>query len=361
MKWCVDFPQEEILMVRPSLNALCLGCKPGAKLLGVLLYRYSIRKEHQEDAENMNAKKIAKGQKPTQDTSFLIYRTQEQIIKDACNEFTTKTLHDIAVPALQLLGFLDIDQSTSMHCYDVHLDKVNEAMAAYKKGADKLEDFHRENLQLELFLIDIKLEEVLMNKNKFYLALEEVLIANGNSSNSKRGPKPKPQAVRDAQNEKRRLSKTNKTVEESEKGPQEETSTSSLDITNDEKKLVTQVGIQPTLLLVNLFRETYKKYPDYPFKTSILESKSWLESKHREFNAHTLYSNLSQKVERYIKEQGKTKQTTPKTTAEKIPTPVTDIADAINRKNNLPPVPTAQQQKERIERLEQQQKARKQA
>lgn len=189
MKWCVDFPEESILMVRPSLDALCHFVKPAAKLLGVLLYRYSIRQEHQQDAENINEVAAAGGKEGTQDTSFYIYRRQSQLVADMVDEMTEKTLHDVAIPTLQLLGYLDVDETPIIHKYDLHIDVVREALAAYKKNPVELFEFLLGHLQLEKFLIDEQLEEVLINKKKFSLALEKVLIANRNSSNNKRGRK----------------------------------------------------------------------------------------------------------------------------------------------------------------------------
>jgi len=206
MKWCVSFPEEEILVVRPSMVAICMGIRPAAKLLSVLLYRYSIRKEHKDDAENMNDVKSARGEKPDQDTTFRIFRRQDQLVKDMCGEITEKTLHDTAIPTLQLLGYLNIDETSSVHCYDVQLETITQALEAYRQGAKQLEAFHREHFQLEKFLIDPELEKVLINKKKFLFQLEKVLIVNRNNSNCKRGRKPKSQAGRDTQNEKPQIS-----------------------------------------------------------------------------------------------------------------------------------------------------------
>lgn len=197
MKWAVSFPEESILLVRPCLTAICAGNRPAGKLLSVLLYRYSIRQEHKTDAENINE---VKGD-DSQDTTFRIYRKQSQLVTDMCDEITEKTLHDVAVPVLQLFGYLDVDESPAIHCYDLHVDAVVNALEAYKQGPKQLEKFLLSNLQLEKFLIDIQLEEFPINKKKFLLALEKVLIANRNSSNNKRGRKPKPEVPGEPQSE----------------------------------------------------------------------------------------------------------------------------------------------------------------
>lgn len=200
MKWCVDFPEETMLIVRPCLKRICLDNKPAAKLLSVLLYRYSIRKEAAEDAENLNEVKASEGRKPDQDTSFCIYRKQSQLVADMVDEIDEKTLHNVAVPLLQMLGYLDIEERPGMNCYTVHLDRVIAAMAAYKQGVKALEAFLLELPQLEKVLIGVRLDKFLINKKNFLSELEKVLIANRNNSNCKRGRKAKPKAASVAQN-----------------------------------------------------------------------------------------------------------------------------------------------------------------
>lgn len=194
MKWCVEFPEESVLLVRPSLKRLCLDNKPAAKLLSVLLYRYSIRKEAKEDAENQNEVKQARGETPDQDTTFRIFRKQAQLVTDAIDEMDEKTLHDVAVPALQLLGYLDIEEHPGVYCYIVHRDRVQEAINAWKQGPKQLELFLKAIPQLEKVLIAVRLEKVLINKKLFSLELEKVLIANRNISHNKRGRKPRSEA-----------------------------------------------------------------------------------------------------------------------------------------------------------------------
>ncbi len=197
MKWAVSFPEESILLVRPCLVAICHDNRPAAKLLSVLLYRHSIRQEHQSDAESINE---VRGDN-SQDTTFRIYRKQSKLVTDMCNEITEKTLHDVAIPVLQLLGYLDVDETPAIHCYDLHIDVVVNALVAYKQGPKQLQQMLQSNLQLEKFLISIQLEKVLINKKNFQLALEKVLIANRNISNNKRGRKPRPDAPQEPQSE----------------------------------------------------------------------------------------------------------------------------------------------------------------
>lgn len=222
MKWCVDFPEETVLVVRPSLKRICLGFKPAGKLLSTLLYRVSIRKEAKEDAENLNGVKVAQGQEADQDTSLRIYRTQAQLVADMVDEMDEKTLHDTAVPTLQLLGYLDIEEHPGCNCYIVHLDAVQQALRTLKEQKVQLEKFLITHLQLEKFLIDPQLEKFLIDKKKFVLnkkyfllQLEKVRIANRNISNCKRGRKPASQASAEGQNEVPQNLKDNKEILES--------------------------------------------------------------------------------------------------------------------------------------------------
>ena len=201
MKWCVEFPEETILVVRPSLDAICLDIKPAAKLLSELLYRCSIRKEHQQDAQNMNEVASEQGQESTQDTTLRIYRTQAQLVENMIHEMTEKTLHKVAVPALLLLGYIDLEEYLSMNCYIVHIDRVREALLAYRQGDKQLEQCIRSHLQLEKFPIDDQLEKFPIDRKKFLLQLEKVLIAIRKSSYLKRGRKPRSEAGGEAQSE----------------------------------------------------------------------------------------------------------------------------------------------------------------
>ncbi len=201
MKWCVEFPEETILVVRPSLDAICLDIKPAAKLLSELLYRCSIRKEHQQDAQNMNDLASEQGQEATQDTTLRIYRTQAQLVGNMIHEMTEKTLHKVAVPALLLLGYIDLEEYLSMNCYIVHIDRVREALLAYRQGDRQLDEYIRSHIQLELFPIDIQLENFPIDRKKFLLQLEKVLIAIRKSSNLKRGRKPRSEETGEPQSE----------------------------------------------------------------------------------------------------------------------------------------------------------------
>lgn len=171
----MKYPENErILIVRPCLKAVCLGVRSASKLLSVLLYRARNCKE--------------------EETTFAFTCTQVDLVNDLCEELTTKQLHDMAIPVLQLLGYLDVDGSGFRHTYTVHLDKVQEALSCYR-NKEKLELLlisfiyqQLEEVPMELELVPIQLEEVLKH-------LELLLKTIGKSSNSKRGRKPRPQAA----------------------------------------------------------------------------------------------------------------------------------------------------------------------
>lgn len=217
MKWCVQFPEETILIIRPCLIAICMGNRPAAKLLNALLYRYSIRKEHKEDAENINENKQARGKAPDQDTSYRIYRKQSQLVADMCGEMTEKTLHDVAVPALQLLGYLDLEESMKANCYILHVDAITEALGQYdpEEGlSSRLEKFLISSLRLEKFLIS---SEEKIDKKNFQSRLEKVLIWNRNSSNYHRGRKASPEAASEGKSKNPRMNRDSNREKESNK------------------------------------------------------------------------------------------------------------------------------------------------
>jgi hypothetical protein len=201
MRSGIPYPDERLLIVRPCHVALCIDVRPAAKLLSALLYRYSIRQESKEDAENINELRKAEGKETDQDTSFRIYRKQSQLVRDMVNEITEKTLHDVAVPSLQLLGYMDIEEYPGMNCYILHIDRILRGIAAYTQDLKdnthcQLEKFLMEAPALEKFLMSVKsLEKFLVHKKNFQSALEKVLMDNRKSSNYHRGRKPRSEAT----------------------------------------------------------------------------------------------------------------------------------------------------------------------
>src|SRR5262245_16588843 len=104
MKWCVTFPEEDILIKRPCLTRACGGNKPAATFLSYLLYQVSISREYKKTAENINKRQVVLGKEPDQEITGSIYRTQAQIVEEVDEELTDRTLRSTAIPWLQALG-----------------------------------------------------------------------------------------------------------------------------------------------------------------------------------------------------------------------------------------------------------------
>jgi hypothetical protein len=165
---------ERILIVRPCLKTICLGVRSASKLLSVVLYR---ARNCRED-----------------ETTFVFTCTQADLVNDLCEELTTKQLHDMAIPVLQLLGYLEVNGSGFRHTYTVHLDRVQEALSCYR-NKEELELLLISFIYKELEEVPMELEEVPIQLEEVLKHLEVLLKTIGKSSNSKRGRKPRPQAA----------------------------------------------------------------------------------------------------------------------------------------------------------------------
>ncbi|MBO0790239.1 MAG: hypothetical protein J2P36_04745 [Ktedonobacteraceae bacterium] len=139
MQWCVSFPEEQVVIVRPSLITICAGSHPAAKLLSVLLYRCSLRRQSPLDVPLIGASHKTREKTADHDPSWCLSRTQVQLVTDMCGELSAKTLHDVAIPTLQLLGYVDVDASGAVHRYTLHLNPIRAALTACRHGADQVE------------------------------------------------------------------------------------------------------------------------------------------------------------------------------------------------------------------------------
>jgi len=179
----IVYPKEQILIVRPSLKAICNGNGPAAKLLSVLLYLYECNDKLKKGHVQINDK----------ETVFIFCCTQGELVNNLCGEMDVKTLHDVAIPALLLLGYLDMEDQMKGNRYTLYIDAVNEALIAYTQGIAPLKRAIVAHLQLEKFLIQMtqdELEKFLIPDKRFFSAqLEKVLIAIREFSNCRRGPK----------------------------------------------------------------------------------------------------------------------------------------------------------------------------
>lgn len=203
----IPYPDENFFTLRPCHVAMCFDCRPASKLLAILAYLSNPQDEEPTDVR--------------------ISKSQAELVEAMLDEVTDKTLHDVASPFLQLLGFIDIEITHFGIDYIFHLGYFLQALALYvpkQKEQPQLEKVLIQHLQLEKFLIEWELEKVLnairkssnSNKKKFQFLLEKVLILNRKSSNCQRGRKPRPQAASDG------ISETPKNREEYSKNREEE-------------------------------------------------------------------------------------------------------------------------------------------
>src|SRR5258708_13940573 len=201
MKHCVPFPEENFLIVRPSLVAICLANRPAAKLLSALLFRANVCGEQQADTANRSEGKSTSRQICKQEGTFRLFRTQAQLAHDMCGEITEKTLHDTAIPMLQLLGFLQVEERPGCHCYVINLGAVKQAIMVYTQKAERLERFLFDAMPLEPFRIGPdELETALVNKKYFHRLLGKILLTNRMRSHCQRGPKTHREARSEGKN-----------------------------------------------------------------------------------------------------------------------------------------------------------------
>jgi hypothetical protein len=193
------FPDEQVLVIRPSFNTICCKVRPAAKVLSYLCYQYNNNRNPQLDENG----------------GFTVKRTQAELVTAICDEMDVKTLHDTAIPWLLLLGFIDLieNQGTTPNEYIVYPDKVQAAISVCNQP-QALRDMLSSNARLELFLIEelpLRLEKVLIvDKKKFQSSLEKVLIYIRKSSNHKRGRKAATGEALEAVYETPKISKINK-------------------------------------------------------------------------------------------------------------------------------------------------------
>lgn len=177
---------KRMLQVRECTVAICNNNNPASVLLSAFLFWY----DYPRNGDTC------------QDGKFTICRTQTDIEHAACNQIDVKTIHDTAVPFLQLFGYLTVKEKMNGNIYIIDIDRVIAAFAAFEGGDKSLRDFLKSSLQLESALIIIpqnELEATLNNKRQLYLQLERVLIATRADSNCKRGRKPKREAALEAE------------------------------------------------------------------------------------------------------------------------------------------------------------------
>jgi hypothetical protein len=138
MKWCVCFPEEDILIKRPCLRRACLGNKTSAALLGFFLYQVSISKEFRLSIENSDQSRNEERAMPTQKMDINIHKTQLEIIAEMDNEISDRTLRDTAIPLLVALRYIDVDESDKANIYTIHLAQVQRGIHNPPKTSEVL-------------------------------------------------------------------------------------------------------------------------------------------------------------------------------------------------------------------------------
>jgi len=144
MKWCVQFPEEEILIKRPCLRRACAGNKNAATLLSYLLYQVSISQEFKQLTEQQNGHtQEALEHTSEQCTTITIYKTQQEILAEMDYEISERTLRSVAIPLLIEYGYIDIDGSGKTNRYTIHLAQIQAGITAPPTRAAILPILHQ--------------------------------------------------------------------------------------------------------------------------------------------------------------------------------------------------------------------------
>jgi hypothetical protein len=118
MKWCITFPKESVLIMRPSLRKACGGNGNAAKFLAYLTYCASTE-EGNKDGQGIT-----------------IYRTQGTIIKGMDDELSDRTLRDDAEPCLKELGYLttiEYKGSKNYTAYTIYPELIQQGISSPEK------------------------------------------------------------------------------------------------------------------------------------------------------------------------------------------------------------------------------------
>jgi len=182
----VQYPEKcAMLLVRDCTVAICCNNNPGSVLLSTFLFWH----DHPRTGDYYDEKTH----------TFTMCRTQAEIQIQSCNQIDTKTIHDTAVPLLQLFGYLTVKEKMNGNLYTLHMDRINAAYAVCR-NPQTLHQFLKSSLQLEsapIRIAEAQLEPTLINKRALYFQLARVLIVTRADSYCKRGRKPKQQAPSD--------------------------------------------------------------------------------------------------------------------------------------------------------------------
>src|SRR6266498_297457 len=218
-----QYPQGRMLVIRDCMKDICMGNSAATKLLCTLMYWYDHSKS---DAIN---------------GVFTVKRTQADLISDMCEETNVTTLHSIAIPFLQLLGYLDIEGKDGTLRYLIHVDMVHAALEAYTH--ETLPTFLLGAIQPQLQKFGIELTEdelqfIGFNSKILEKQLQKIVISNKENCNCKRGRKPRPEA---AQEEEMQTTENRETIRENS-NREDSCDAASADITGDIEIHISEVS-----------------------------------------------------------------------------------------------------------------------
>lgn len=165
----MKYPEERILIIRPCLKAICMGIKPAAKLLSLLLY---YARNCRED-----------------EATFTLTCTQSDLLRDLIGEMDVKTLHNVAIPVLRLLGYVDVNGSSYRYEYIVDVALAQHAID-HSGDSKQLEKILIASIRQQLGKFPEQLEILPNELGKILIELEKFLIPFRKIPNSSRGRKP---------------------------------------------------------------------------------------------------------------------------------------------------------------------------
>jgi hypothetical protein len=195
MKWCVCFPEEDILIKRPCLRRACMNNNTGAAFLSYLLYQVSISKEYRQRLEKSNQQENA-----THTLSVDIDKTQLEIVSEMDNEMSDRTLRDTAIPLLVALGYIDVDASDKANTYTIHLAQIQRGINNPPKTSEFL-------LTLQHLIDDGNTSE---KWRKYFLRLLAMLPTHrGKSTDHKKRPRTACEEERRSSSSKDKIEKSN--------------------------------------------------------------------------------------------------------------------------------------------------------
>src|SRR5260221_14771358 len=100
----IKYPSESFLIVRPCYKAMTWQCQATAKLLTALVYLSNPKNQDgEEDTSEIEVEGTI--------GDVRISCSQARLMELLVDEVSEKTMHDVATPFLQLLGFIDIENT----------------------------------------------------------------------------------------------------------------------------------------------------------------------------------------------------------------------------------------------------------